>query len=41
MARKKKKENEKISSEKLDAWLVKTEKRISNIQYGKDFEDLN
>ena len=40
MARKKKKENEKISSEKLEAWLVKTENRISNIQYGKDFENI-
>jgi len=40
MARKKKKETEKISSEKMDAWLVKTENRISNVQYGKDFENL-
>jgi len=40
MARKKRKENGNFSSDKLDAWLVKTEKRISNIQYGKDFEDL-
>ena len=40
MARKKKKENGNFSSDKLDVWLVKTEKRISNIHYGKDFEDL-
>ena len=40
MARKIKKETGTFSSEKLDDWLVKTEKRISKVQYGKDFETL-
>ena len=40
MARKKKKENGDFSGEKLEVWLSKTEKRISNVQYGKDFENL-
>ncbi len=40
MARKKKGETGKFSGYDLDAWFVKTEKRISNIQYGKDFESL-
>ncbi len=40
MVRKKKKENRNFSGYDLEAWLVKTEKRISNIQYGKDFENL-
>ena len=40
MARKKKGETGKFSGYEIDAWLVKTENRISNIQYGKDFESL-
>ncbi|QEE16250.1 hypothetical protein DSAG12_02080 [Promethearchaeum syntrophicum] len=35
-----KKETGTFSSEKLVSWLAKTEKRISNVQYGKDFENL-
>ena len=40
MARKKKAETGKLSGYEMDVWLAKTEKRISNIQYGKDFENL-
>jgi len=35
-----KKETETFSSEKVANWLAKTEKRISNVQYGKDFQNL-